>query len=119
MRISLRLIVWLIIGVGLAAFLFAYYQVRVARRSLRGELQRHASLLAEGLGEALVPGLDSGSSKDLRQVVERFGNRERLAGIAVFDSRGLPLAVTSGLDARLANMSRVVPQVLASKAPHG
>ena len=101
MRISLRLALLLILGITVVAFLSTFYQVRTLKRGLRAELERRAEVLGESLAESLGPLMGRRSRKELQQFVERFGNRERLAGIAVYDERGHPFTMTSGLEARL------------------
>ncbi len=97
MRSTLRLIFSLIIGVALVAFIFSYLEVRQEERRLHEETERKAAILAESLQESIEPLLDAKSTKSLQRIVERFGNRERLSGVAVYDSRGRFLAITAGL----------------------
>ena len=97
MRITFRLILSLVVGVTLVALVFSYFQVRQEERRLREETERRAAVLAESLQESVEPLLDSKSSGNLQRIVERFGNRERLSGVAVYDANGRSLAVTSGL----------------------
>ncbi|HVP52525.1 MAG TPA: trehalose-6-phosphate synthase [Terriglobales bacterium] len=100
MRVSLRLFVPLLLAVIAVSLLFAGYQVRRDRKIQERDLSRRAELLADSLEESVTPVL--GSPQELRRLVERFGNRERLAGIAVYNNRGHVIAVSSGLDKRLA-----------------
>jgi trehalose 6-phosphate synthase len=97
MRITLRLILSLIVGVTLVASVFSYLQVRQEERRLREETERKAAILAESLQESIEPLLDTRSSKHLQRIVERFGNRERLSGVAVYDASGRCIAITPGL----------------------
>lgn len=101
MRITFRLIVSLIVAVGLVAGLFAFSQVRQERSKQQDELERRSRLLAESLQESVEPLLSKGPSPGLQRLVERFGNRERLAGVAVYDPKGASLAVTATLTPRL------------------
>jgi trehalose 6-phosphate synthase len=98
-RITLRLILSLIVGVTLAASVFSYMQVRQERQRLREETERKAAILAESLQESVEPLLETKAERKLQRIVERFGNRERLAGVAVYDSKGRPVAITPGLPA--------------------
>lgn len=116
MRVSVRLIVSLIIGVTLVALIFAYYQVRGQKQALRSDLERRAGVLAESLEEIVAPLLEKRSRKDLQRVVERFGNRERLAGVVVYDSQGGTLAITSGLETRLPGRLPMVVRATAEDA---
>src|SRR5262249_43509617 len=64
-----------------------------------------AQILAESLQESVEPALSRGASRDLQRIVERFGARERLEGIAVYDGKGTPIAMTPGLAARFPGTS--------------
>ena len=112
MRITLRLILVLTVGITLVSLLFAYFQVEAIRGALRNDLDRRASLLAESLEEAVVPLLATGQQDELRRLVERFGNREHLAGVAVYDREGEALALTTALSMQLRARPPVVLQVI-------
>jgi trehalose 6-phosphate synthase len=97
MRITFRLIASLLVVVAAVASFSAYYQVRQERRHQQEELGRRSLILAQSLQESVEPLLGKGPSKKLQRLVERFGNRERLAGVAVYDLKGSSLAVTESL----------------------
>lgn len=97
MRLSLRLILFLVVGITLVTFLVARSQVRGEKRGLRADLERRAGILAESLQEIIEPALERGSRDQLRRIVNRFGNRERLAGIVVYDLQGNVIAETPSL----------------------
>jgi alpha,alpha-trehalose-phosphate synthase [UDP-forming] len=101
MRLSFRLILSLIFAVTLVSVLFAVYQVQADRRARRNELEKRAQLMAESLQETIQPLVAKGAHGNLQRLVERFGNRERLEGIAIYDSTGQPVLMTSNLSARL------------------
>jgi len=86
MRISLRLIVSLIVGVTLLSAVFAIFQQRAEKRGLRNDLAKRAQILAESLGANVEPLLGKGARSHLQKIVIQFGNSERVTGIAVFDS---------------------------------
>ena len=101
MRITFRLILSLILGVTLVALGFSYFQIRQEEDRLREELELRAAVLAESLQESVEPLLGKGPSKNLQRIVERFGNRKRLNGVAIYDTALHPLAVTPGLSDQL------------------
>lgn len=101
MRITLRLIVSLAATVALVAWFFAYLQVREERRRQEEDLERRSRLVAESLREAAGPLAVKGASAELQRLVEKFSNRERLEGLAVYDGQGAVLAVSSHLSSRL------------------
>jgi trehalose-6-phosphate synthase len=112
-RITVRLIVALVIAIALVAWVSAYFQVGHEKHALQDELERRSRLLAESLQESVEPLLPKGPSAGLRRLVQRFGNRERLAGVAVYDALQRPLAITSGLDTALAIAPHVVGEAIA------
>jgi len=101
MRLSLRLIVSLVLAVTIVSVAFALYQVEAENRSRKNELERRAQLLAESLQETVEPLLAKGAQDSLQRIVERFGNRERLDGIAIYDRQAHPVVMTPNLAARL------------------
>jgi trehalose-6-phosphate synthase len=100
MRLSFRLICALVIVLTLVSLLFSYFQFRAERRGQQQDLQRRAQILADSLQESVEPALEKRSRRTLQQLVERFGNREHLAGIAIYDPQEIPIAITSGLRKR-------------------
>ena len=97
MKITIRLIVSLLFVVALVAAVFSFYQVHTERERITADLERRTMILAESLQESIMPVLASKSFTRLNRLVERFGNRERLKGIAVYDVQGNVVASTKGL----------------------
>ncbi|MEW6214408.1 MAG: trehalose-6-phosphate synthase [Nitrospirota bacterium] len=97
MKITIRLIVSLLFVIALVAVVFSFYQVRGEKTRLVNELERRTIVLSESLQESVKPLVQSNSLAKLNRLVERFGNRERLKGVAAYDQQGNVLALTSGL----------------------
>ncbi len=116
MRISLRLIISLVVGVTLLSILFAVFQVKTEKRGLRKDLENRAAIVGEGLEAKVVPLLEPRSRKRLQAVVTEFGDRSRLKGIAVFNKAGDSLAKTPGVANELQGILPQVIQVIATKA---
>jgi alpha,alpha-trehalose-phosphate synthase [UDP-forming] len=114
--LSVRLIISLIVGVTLVSLFSAYYEVRREKQGLRNELERRAEVLGESLVGNIEPRLEKGSVKDIKRVVDRFGNREHLAGVAVFNTKLEPIAASSGLPQNLQPESIAVPQAITQNA---
>jgi hypothetical protein len=89
--------------------MFSYYTVRTEENQLRSDLERRSELLSESLSANVEHALAKGSPHSLQKIVERFGNREHLAGIAIYDVAGQRLAVTPDL----ANLLNDRPPVVA------
>src|SRR5690348_5976625 len=103
MRLSFRLICALVVVLTLVSLLFSYAQFKGERRGLQQDLQRRVQILADSLQESVEPALEKRSRRTLQQLVERFGNREHLAGIAIYDPQETPIAITSGLRKRFSD----------------
>ena len=101
MRLSLRLILSLVIGISLVTFIISRNQVRSEKRGLRADLERRAEILGESLAEIVEPAVEHGSHAQLRRIVDRFENRERLAGVIVYDPAGKILAESASLSDRI------------------
>src|SRR3989338_4786120 len=98
MRITLRLILSLVIAASAVVFVSTSYQARQEQARLQDELERRAAILADSLQELAEPLMaDTERLAELQRLVERFGNRERLAGVALYAADGQTLALTASL----------------------
>src|ERR1700692_2580084 len=95
--LSIRLIVSLILGITLVSSGFSYYEVLAKKRSLRSELEGSAEMLGESLVGNVERSWNNGSQKDLQKVLLRFGNRENLLGVAVYNRQGAVVAISPAL----------------------
>jgi len=111
MKITIRLIVSLVFVVALVAVIFSFHQVRIEKARLVSDLERRTIILAESLQESVKPLVQSNSFTRLNRFVKRFGNRERLKGIAICNIQGNIIASTPAL---APNASKMHSQVLNS-----
>ncbi len=95
--LSVRLIVSLIVGITLVSLAFSYYEVVGEKRALRSDLERRAEVLGESVAGNVEKSWEGGSVHGLQRYVQRFGNREHLLGIAVYDRQEKVVAITSEL----------------------
>lgn len=114
--LSLRLIVSLIVGITLVSVGFSYYEVVREKVSLRKELERRAEVLSESVAANVEKSWESGSDRALQHLVQRFGNREHLLGIAVTDREGKVVAITPELAQMLSSSPRDTAQAEAMQA---
>jgi alpha,alpha-trehalose-phosphate synthase [UDP-forming] len=110
--LSVRLILSLIVCITLVSLGFSYYQVIREKRALRSDLERHAEDLGESVAGNAEKAWESGSDRSLQRLVQRFGNREHLLGVAVYDRQGKVVAITSGLGAVLTALPKEVTQAM-------
>jgi len=123
MRATLKLALPLIISVAFVSIFYASYQVRTERRNLRNDLSRRSVVLAESLQETVEPlfakPLDKNSEKNLSRLVERFGQKEHLKGVAVYDAQGAPLATTASASTELRPGPPVVSRAIHEDSGSG
>ena len=92
MRLSLRLVISLVIGMTVVTFVIARSQVKSVKAGMRADLERRAEVLAASLQEIVEPAMGKHSHEQLKRIVDRFGNRQDLAGLIVYDDQGAVLA---------------------------
>jgi trehalose-6-phosphate synthase/uncharacterized membrane protein affecting hemolysin expression len=110
--LSVRLIVSLILGITLVSLAFSYYQVVGEKRTLRRDLERRSEVLGESLAGNVERALGSGSNRALQSLMERFGNREHLIGVAVYDREAQVVAMTTELKKMLTASPLAVAQAI-------
>jgi len=110
--LSIRLIVSLIVGITLVSLASSYYEASGEKSGLRRDLERRAEVLGESLAGNVERDLEKDSVQDLQRIVQHFGNREHLLGLAVYGPQGNLLAVTPELASTLATVPPVVSQSL-------
>ena len=110
--LSARLIVSLIIGITLVSLCTSYYQVLMQSRSMRKDLDRRSEVLGESLARNVERDLQRDAPRTLQKTVQQFANREHLAGLAVYDPQGHPLAVTTNLQPLMESAPPIVLQSL-------
>ncbi len=96
MKITLNLIFSLVFVASLVIFAFTYVQVQNERDRLTHELDVRAVIMAESLQESVKELLRANSPDRLKRLVERFGGRERLIGVAIYDNQGTSLISSIG-----------------------
>jgi alpha,alpha-trehalose-phosphate synthase [UDP-forming] len=111
--LSVRLIVSLIVGITLVSLAFSYYEVVGEKRRLRSDLERRAEVLSESVAGNVEKVWEGGSDRALQRFVQRFGNREHLLGVAVYDRQGKVVAITSQLAQVVSNVPPSVTIAMA------
>jgi trehalose-6-phosphate synthase len=119
MRTTLKLVVPLAISVLSVSLLYTSYQVRKERRNLRNDLAHRAEVLAENLQENLESSPGRPTDRTLQHIIEKYGQREHLLGVAVYGDSGQALAITPGLSKTFASRPQVAVQALAEDKGEG
>lgn len=107
MKHLIYLITIVVIIVSLVVLGFTLRQVNQQRTYLTDDLQRRTSLLADSLKESIRPSYLNNATSSLQNVLNKFTGRERLLGLAVYDSKSSLYAVSLGLS----------PEYIKEKSP--
>jgi hypothetical protein len=105
--------------IALATVLFTFNQVEQAKTDATNSLQFRASLLTDGLKEAVEPNFVNESPGYLQELVEKYANRKRIAGLAAIDSSGNILAESSSLPKGLPESQKVAVQAMDTDSAAG
>src|SRR5258708_39316463 len=95
--LSVRLIISLIVGITVVSLVFSYYQVIAEKRALRSVLERRAELLGASLAGSCERPREVASAKEVKKIVERFGKRDYMRRIAIYDTQGNLVPATDGV----------------------
>jgi trehalose-6-phosphate synthase len=119
MRTTLKLVVPLAVSVLSVSLLYGLYQIRTERRILRNDLSHRSAVLAENLQESLEASPGRATDRNLSHIVERYGQREHLLGVAVYDNSGNSVAITHGLSPTFASQPQVAARAIESNKGTG
>jgi trehalose-6-phosphate synthase len=114
MRATLKLVFPLAASVLIVSLLYGLYQVRLEKRNLRNDLTHRSAVLAESLQESLESTPGRANDRNLTHFVEKYGQRENLLGVAVYDNSGKAIAITQGLSAAFASEPPVAARAAKS-----
>ncbi|MGB2591401.1 MAG: trehalose-6-phosphate synthase [Candidatus Acidiferrum sp.] len=113
MRTTTKVALPLALSVAAISLLFAGYQVRTENRNLHHDLVHRAENLGESLQETVEHLLEQNSTRSLQRFVERYGQREHLKGLAVYDEEGKAVAIDESLPPEL----KIRPHIASKLTP--
>lgn len=117
---SFLTIVLLIIAiVSLVSIFFAFNQVTTEKERLTNDIRYRSSLLAGSLKESVEPNFINKSDAYLQSVVERFADKQRIAGLAVVDNTGKVIAISSSLPKTLLEAQPIVTDTMDADSESG
>jgi len=113
MHLTYRLSSTLTCGVVTVSLAFAAFQTRADTQALRRNLEMQAQALAESLVRSAEPLVERHANRELQRLVDRFKDREQIAGVSVYDAERKPLAITSGFTQRVGEDPALEPKLNA------
>jgi hypothetical protein len=119
MRITLRVILSIFFVISAIVLLFTFLQVEQEKERMTIDLERRASILGESLKESIEPLMVKRQTSSVQKIVDKFGNRERLAGVGIYDAQGKLAAVTAQLTPFLKTPPSLVENVMNAGLEEG
>lgn len=119
MRQIIVIILLIAVIVGLISIAFSIRQADAEQERLSIDLLHRSTLLAESLRETIEPNFIVKSDEYLQTVVEKFANRERLAGLSVYDNKGNIIAVSSNLPRETLESQKIVADAMDGDKANG
>ena len=116
---TLRIILSVFAVISATVLLFTMMQVRQEKERMTIDLERRAAVLGDSLKEAIEPLVERGPLDRLAKIVEKFGNRGRLAGVAVYDAEDRLIAGTAQLVPHLKTPLPFVGNVMSADQEGG
>jgi len=116
-RLLYRLSSALISAVAVVSLAFAFFQTRADTLELRRNLEDHAQVLAESLVRSAEPLVARHANRELQRLVDRFKDREQIAGVSVYNAKEEPLAITSGFAQRVGDDPALLPKLGDQASP--
>ena len=110
-----RPIVILVAAAIFVAILFDCLRIQTEMSRQRDQVAQRAIDLGQVLAATITPLLDTDTNHTLQEVVQTFGSRERLTGLAVYNKTGTPLAMTAGVPEFGEPLARVADAIRTSK----
>lgn len=93
-----------------------FFQANGEELRLSADLQYRTRVLADSLTEAIQPSFAARATTTVQRIVDRIADKDRIAGLGVFDSNGLLVASSTGLPSGL-SVSTLVTSAMDSGAP--
>lgn len=105
--------------VSLVVITFTINQVNREDQRLKSDLQYRSTLLAEGLRETIEPNFINKSEDYLQNVVKKFTDKERFAGLGIYDNKGEAIAVSSVIPEATSSAQKVVADAMDADKANG
>ena len=101
MKQLMIMIAGVVVVVSLVVFAFTLKQVTQEETLLRNDLERRTAILADSLKESIRPSYLNNNTATLQGLLDKFANRGRLLGLAVYDNHGDLFTVSENLSAEV------------------
>src|SRR3990167_8737912 len=98
---------------------FTLTQVQQEEQRLKDGLEQRFILLAESLKETVQPNFINKSDQQLQNLVNRFEDKQRLTGMAIYNNKGDTIATSSSLIANVLKTKKIAEEAMDADAANG
>lgn len=96
----------------------AITQAKQEEERLKSDLEYRSILLTESFKEAIEPNINK-SDAALQKIVEKFSNRERFAGLVIYDNHDSIIALSSSIQREAVEHQRIVAYAMDEDTARG
>lgn len=105
--------------ISLVVVAFTLNQTQQEQQRLSVDLQYRATILSEGLKEAIEPNFINKSEQQLQTLVDKLDDKERFAGLAIYNKKGSGIATSSGFIAQTPQVQKIVEETMDADKANG
>src|SRR3989344_881868 len=105
--------------VGLIVITFTMTQVSNEEDRLKNDMVYRSTLLVDSLKETIEPNFINKSEDSLQDVVNRFTDKERFAGLGIYDNKGDTIAASSIIPEATTSAQQIVADAMDSDKAAG
>lgn len=109
----------MLVFVSITTLGFAFGQVSQEKGRLESDIKYRSSLLASSLKDPVESNFTDKSATYLQSVVEKFAGDQRIAGLAITDSMGTMVAVSSSLPKDISATAKFAANAMDSSKANG
>lgn len=105
--------------IGLIVAAFTITQVSNEEERLKNDMVYRSTLLADSLKETVEPNFINKSEASLQNVVDRFTDRERFAGLGIYDNKGTVISASTTLPQATSSASQIIADAMDADKANG
>lgn len=94
-------------------------QVQQENQKMKVSLEQRSKLLAETLKETVQPNFINKSKQELQKLVDKFEDKERLAGMAIYDHKGNTIATSSSMISKVSKTQEIAEDAMDADKTNG
>lgn len=119
MRQILIALLLIVTVIALIVITFTITQTTNEEERLKNDMVYRSTLLADSLKETVEPNFINKSENTLQDVVDRFTDKERFAGLGIYDNKGNTVAASSTIPEATASAQQIIADAMDADKANG